>query len=357
MDTALPVYDLYISDDPQSGVEVDAVSLVDRPAIERNFMAFRAEEFVEPGPTESESEFIGRCMSVLVGEEGYEQSQAAAICYSKWRDRGSMGADFEESITDIPDDVRANARNAVEWAEKNGWGSCGTQVGKARASQLAKAGGAVSLDTVKRMYSYLSRHEGDLERSKGYGDGCGKLMYDAWGGKSGLRWARSILQQNARQSFAIEDEERRIISGPMILADTPIYRRDDNGEYYVKFPRKTVQDILVKFAKKGYHTKLNVMHQSGQEVDGVTIFETWQTDKERGILPMKGYEDVPDGSAFASAKVENDSVWADVKAGKLKGFSVEGVFQYARQKERTPEEEQMAAIVDILGKVNKGAGN
>jgi hypothetical protein len=98
------------------------------------------------------------------------------------------------------------------------------------------------------------------------------------------------------------------------------------------------------------------MHQSGQEVDGVTIFETWQTDKERGILPMKGYEDVPDGSAFASAKVENDAVWADVKAGKLKGFSVEGVFQYARQKERTPEEEQMAAIVDILGEVNKGAG-
>jgi len=71
MDTALPIYDLYISDDPQSGVEVDAVSLVDRPAIERNFMAFRAEEFVEPGPTETESEFIGRCMSVLVGEEGY----------------------------------------------------------------------------------------------------------------------------------------------------------------------------------------------------------------------------------------------------------------------------------------------
>jgi len=353
MEPNLPIYDLYISEDMENGVEVDAVSLVDRPAIERNFLAFRAEEFVEPGETESESEFIGRCMSALVGEEGYEQSQAAAICYSKWRDRAKMGADFEESITDIPDDVRANARNAVEWARKNGWGSCGTQVGKTRASQLAKAGGAVSLDTVKRMYSYLSRHEGDLERSKGYADGCGKLMYDAWGGKAGLRWSRSVLAQNARQHFAIEDEERRIISGPMILADTPIYRRDDNGEYYVKFPRKTVQDILVKFAKKGYHTKLNVMHQSGQEVAGVTIFETWQTDASRGILPMKGYEDVPDGSAFASAKVENDEVWADVKAGKLKGFSVEGVFNYARPKaEPTPEDEKMSKIVDILREVN-----
>jgi hypothetical protein len=357
MEQELPIYDLYISEDTESSVEVDAVSLVDRPAIERNFLAFRADEFVEPGPTETESEFIGRCMSVLVGEEGYDQSQAAAICYSKWRDRDKMGEDFQESITDIPDDVRANARNAVKWAEENGWGACGTAVGKARASQLAKAGGAVSLDTVKRMYSYLSRHEGDLERSKSYADGCGKLMYDAWGGKSGLNWARSVLRQENRMAFAIEDEEQRIISGPMILADTPIYRRDDNGEYYVKFPRKTVQDILVKFAKKGYHTKLNVMHQSGQEVEGVTIFETWQTDKARGILPMKGYEDVPEGSAFASAKVENDAVWADVKAGKLKGFSVEGVFNYARNKPKaSPEDEQMSKIVDILRRVNKGAG-
>jgi len=348
----LPIYDLYISENEDSGVEVDAVALVDRPAIERNFLAFRAEEFVEPGPTETESEFIGRCMSALVGDEGYDQSQAAAICYSKWRDKGKMASDFQESITDIPDDVRANARNAVEWAEKNGWGSCGTQVGKTRASQLAKAGSAVSLDTVRRMYSYLSRHEGDLARSKSYADGCGKLMYDAWGGKSGLSWARNILRNELRQAFAIEDEERRIISGPLILADTPIYRRDDNGEYYVKFPKKTIEDILIKFAKKGYHTRVNLMHDSGQVADGVTIFEIFVTDRARGIMPMKGFEDVPDGSAFASAKVENEEVWREVKAGKLRGFSVEGIFNYALKPE-TKEEEMMSKIVNILQQVGK----
>ena len=44
------------------------------------------------------------------------------------------------------------------------------------------------------MYSFLSRHEGDLETSTAYGDGCGKLMYDAWGGKAGLGWSRNKLR-------------------------------------------------------------------------------------------------------------------------------------------------------------------
>lgn len=100
--------------------------------------------------------------------------------------------DFE-SYSDYPDGVKSNAKRALDWAEKNGWGSCGTPVGKQRANQLAK-GEPISVDTIKRMYSYLSRHEVDLETSTTYNEGCGKLMYDAWGGKSGLGWSRNKLR-------------------------------------------------------------------------------------------------------------------------------------------------------------------
>ena len=99
-----------------------------------------------------------------------------------------------ESYSDYPDGVSSNAKNALEWADKNGWGSCGTDVGKQRANQLAK-GEPVSVDTIKRMHSFLSRHEVDLETSTSYSDGCGKLMYDAWGGKAGKRWAASKLKE------------------------------------------------------------------------------------------------------------------------------------------------------------------
>jgi hypothetical protein len=99
-----------------------------------------------------------------------------------------------ESYSDYGSAVRSNAKKALAWAEKNGWCSCGTPVGKQRANQLSK-GEPISIDTIKRMHSFLSRHEGDLQTSTSYGDGCGKLMYDSWGGKSGLRWSRNKLRE------------------------------------------------------------------------------------------------------------------------------------------------------------------
>jgi hypothetical protein len=99
-----------------------------------------------------------------------------------------------ESYSDYPDGVKSNAKKVLEYVDRNGWGSCGTPVGKTRANQLAK-GEPISLDTIKRMYSYLSRHEKDLQSSTSYGDGCGKLMYDSWGGKAALGWSRNKLRE------------------------------------------------------------------------------------------------------------------------------------------------------------------
>lgn len=340
----LPIYQLLISKDEESDLEVDFVALVDRPAIERNFLIFKSQEsFVEPGATETESEFISRCIGVLVGEEGYEQDQAAAICYSKWKERDN----FEESYSDYPDSVKNNAKAALKYADENGWGSCGTSVGKIRANQLAN-GEAITLDTVKRMYSFLSRHKENAEKSKGYADGCGQLMYDAWGGASALSWAESKIKQSEKlhQNFAIEDEEQRIISGPLILSDTNIYRRDEAGEYYVRFPKETIKDIALKFYKKGFQRNVNLMHDSGNAVGGLTMFESWIKDSKRGISGMNGFEDVPDGSWFGSFKVENDDVWKLVKEGKVKGFSVEGLFNYARAK--SVEDLKLESIIKIL---------
>jgi hypothetical protein len=97
------------------------------------------------------------------------------------------------SYSDYPDSVSNNAKRALKWAEENGWGSCGTSVGKRRANQLASKS-AITLSTIKRMYSFLSRHAGDLDSSKSYDDGCGKLMYDAWGGKSALSWSKAKIK-------------------------------------------------------------------------------------------------------------------------------------------------------------------
>lgn len=98
-----------------------------------------------------------------------------------------------ESYNDYPTSVSNNAKKVIKYVEENGWGSCGTAVGKRRASQLASRDN-LSVSTIKRMYSFLSRHLSDLDASKSYSDGCGKLMYDAWGGKSALSWSKSKLK-------------------------------------------------------------------------------------------------------------------------------------------------------------------
>ncbi|MBM3417471.1 MAG: hypothetical protein FJY17_00945 [Bacteroidetes bacterium] len=156
---------------------------------------------------------------------------------------------------------------------------------------------------------------------------------------------RAFLAFNKSMAFAIQDEEEKIISGALILADTPIYRNDTNGEYYVIFTKTTIKKIVQKYFKKGYQNNVNLMHDSGQTKEGVTMFESWIVDEKRGIKPMVGFEDVKDGSWFGSFKVENDEVWKLIKDGKVQGFSVEGIFNY---KTDTKEEKMMKDIIDIL---------
>lgn len=158
--------------------------------------------------------------------------------------------------------------------------------------------------------------------------------------------------KEARQNFVIQDEEQRIISGPLMLADTPIYRNDAiRGEYYVVFSADTIKQIAQKFFKKGYQNNVNLMHNSGDVQEGLTMFESWIVDKKRGIQPMVGFEDVPDGSWFGSYKVENDEAWNKVKSGEVLGFSVEGNFLYKEQEQMTPEEKMMNEIIKVLQQI------
>lgn len=90
-----------------------------------------------------------------------------------------------------PEGVRNNARRGIELNEKVG-NKCATQTGKVRAQQLAKGEG-VSFDTVKRMYSYLSRAEEYYDESDT--KACGTISYLLWGGKAGLAWARNVLRE------------------------------------------------------------------------------------------------------------------------------------------------------------------
>lgn len=150
-----------------------------------------------------------------------------------------------------------------------------------------------------------------------------------------------------RLKFSIVSEEKRIISGPLMIADELIYRNNDKfGEHYVKFSAETIKAIAIKFAKRKYQDNVNLMHDPAKKVAGVVMFESWIVDKERGIMPMQGFEDVADGSWFGSFYVENEEVWQRVKQGEFRGFSVEGLFDY--QPPLSYEEEMLMKIKSLL---------
>ena len=94
------------------------------------------------------------------------------------------------SYNDYPQSATNNAKRARKWKEENG-SDCGTRVGWTRSAQLADRK-PISRDTIARMASF-KRHQ--QNKDVPYSEGCGGLMWDAWGGTSGIEWAIRKLKQ------------------------------------------------------------------------------------------------------------------------------------------------------------------
>lgn len=116
-----------------------------------------------------------------------------------------------ESYSDYPNGVANNAKRGIDLNKKVN-NKCATDVGKIRAQQLAQKK-PISKETIKRMYSYLSRAAEYYD--EGDNKACGTISYLLWGGKAGLRWSESKLKELGEinlasmvvdDSFAIIDD-------------------------------------------------------------------------------------------------------------------------------------------------------
>ena len=95
-----------------------------------------------------------------------------------------------KSYSDYPQEAVNNAKRAIKWKEDNG-SDCGTQVGWTRAGQLSR-NEKISRSTISKMASF-KRHQ--QHKDVPYSEGCGGLMWDAWGGSAGVNWAISKLKE------------------------------------------------------------------------------------------------------------------------------------------------------------------
>ena len=126
-------------------------------------------------------------------------------------------------------------------------------------------------------------------------------------------------------AFAVEDEEQRKVLGVVMTCDTPIYRRDDNGfEYYIVFDRQTIEKMVEKYIRQNKASNVDLNHSFMLE-EGIYLNEIFIKDTAKGINPT-GFENVNDGSLFATFHVNNDEIWNAIKEGTYKGFSLSGYF-------------------------------
>jgi hypothetical protein len=144
----------------------------------------------KPKAGESRKDFMQKCMSDSKATSEFPNTdQRLAVCSTQYRDKYEK-VDLE-SYNDYPQSAVNNAKRALKWTEENGWGSCGEATGKKRASQIASKS-KLSRDTIARMASF-KRHQ--QHKDVPYSEGCGGLMWDAWGGSSGINWAINKLKQ------------------------------------------------------------------------------------------------------------------------------------------------------------------
>jgi len=251
---------------------------------------------------------------------------------------GSYVVDEFNSYSDYPELIRKNAQSALDYIEKtDNPNGCMTQVGKVRAQQLAQ-GKPISIETVKRMKAYISRHKVDLDSSKSYEDGCGKLAMDAWGGVEALPWVERIISQyenmsnkefssQEESSFQVFNTEQRLVVGPAMIPDKMIIRRNEiTGEiYYVYFTEDTIKKLQQKFMKDKLLDKTNTEH-GRKFLSDVDVVESWIVEDPKLDKQQVFGMDYPAGTWMITMKVQNDDTWAKVKDGKLKGFSVQGYF-------------------------------
>lgn len=159
-----------------------------------------------------------------------------------------------------------------------------------------------------------------------------------------------IALNNHKVKFATVDSEKRILLGPALIPNKPIYRKQDGMEFYCYFSRDTVKKASELYLQRGNQNQATLEH--AVKIQGLCLVESWvKEDMEKDKSALYGMSD-PIGTWMVAMKVENNDVWNEyVKTGLVKGFSIEGYFvdkSNVQMSKVETDEQKLANVVSIL---------
>lgn len=239
-----------------------------------------------------------------------------------------------------PASVARAAKRALNWIREGHAGGGFTDVGRARAAQLA-ARRPISLRTIRRMNSFLARHESD-KAGKGFTQGeegfpsAGRVAWDAWGGDAAKGWVSGIINRTEK-SLSYEEpfmkaDERKFTLGPLYIPN----RADAHSEWT---DSDELQTAVWEYVKSG-DRRIRLQHN--RDVVAGEWLEVMTFPYELSVPMMKADGTTsnvtyPANTVFMGVQWK-DWAWELVKAGKLRGYSIGGKAQRISADLPEPEE-------------------
>jgi len=153
--------------------------------------------------------------------------------------------------------------------------------------------------------------------------------------------------------------EKRILMGALLVPNKPIYRKNEQEEYYIYFSKKTIEKASQLYLMNGNQNNTTLEHL--HKLKGLTLVESWLVEDEVHDKSRKYGLNVPVGTWMGAVKVNSDEVWDEyVKTGKVKGFSIEGYFADKAERPQEPindfeeeEAEQMLSVIRSIVREDK----
>lgn len=167
--------------------------------------------------------------------------------------------------------------------------------------------------------------------------------------KPAIRSGFVYMSEDGKQTYKFSEERGEIV-GAVLIPDILIPRKNEAlGEYMVTFSSETIADIQYKMSRDGFFNYFNLEHSL--PTDSVVMLETWIKESSNDKSTDYGFSELPIGTMFFKAKVEDDDIKQKIKDGELNGFSVELKASLLPKMEQTQESmsiEELSEKIDSL---------
>lgn len=133
------------------------------------------------------------------------------------------------------------------------------------------------------------------------------------------------LSEEKPIQVCLEQDEKHMVFGAVLIPDKPIYRYNQDEEYYLRFPKETIEVLAHDYLQNDNIYSFTQQHKDN--ADGVSIIESWVKTSNNDKSVDLGI-DAPIGTWFVGAKIDNEEIWQGIKDGSMRGFSVESFLNF-----------------------------